>query len=148
TPPAKLGAPRRRPPPAPGVRVLARRAPATPHGRLPPRGARRLSVPASTRVWGGRSRPPRARDNSRAAPTARGSAPLGAGLHPRLGWAFSPAARPGQLTGGSHRAGLGAGLHPRLGWAFSPAVAPGTTHARLPPRGARRLSAQAHPHWG
>src|SRR5213596_2426248 len=95
---AGLGASRRRPPPALGVGVLARRAPGTTHARLPPRGARRLSAPASTRVWGGRSRPPRARDNSRAAPTARGSAPLGAGLHPRLGWAFSPAARPGQLT--------------------------------------------------
>src|SRR5438132_6766538 len=113
--------------------------------------ARRLSAPASTRVWGGRSRPPRARDNSRAAPTARGSAPLGAGLHPRLEWAFSPAARPGQLTGGSHRAGLGASRRrppPAFGVGVLARRAPGTTHARLPRRATRRLSAQAHPPWG
>src|SRR5205809_740795 len=88
--------------------------------------ARRLSAPASTRSWGGRSRPPRAQVNSRAAPTARGSAPLGTGLDPLLGWAFSPAARTGQLTRGSHRARLGASRHrpTRIGRVFLRGLGP------------------------
>src|SRR5437667_75457 len=54
TPSAKLGASRRRPPPALGVGVLARRAPGSTHARLPPRGARRLSAQAHPH-WGGYS---------------------------------------------------------------------------------------------